>query len=779
MHQQILTSPDNEDLIFSLNTKELLKFSPRMVELFGKGFVNQVNSIEKFEKLAPLPGEFGSREVCYPELFDVKATLKLQENFVGKEVEEIGWYNPEFNTIHILIFPLSAENAFNLTYGQVIEYLDKLNKPAVLFDSTMEKVLLTNHSLIKILLQPLSQLGKGFSVSDFFIDKSVFEGLMNWIESNSNTHYVETKLLLKLSAGCWFEIALSKVKVDEDLRVLAIFKDINELVASSKNQDRKNLIFSRLSEVQNLFLSKKKDFNAYQIFLDSILDISSAKYGFIGEVKEENNGSMSMKIHAVTDFSKEGKASFQLIDKLKDDNFFFRHFDNLFGACIKTAEVICENDPPSNPYSSNKKIAGHPQILNFLGIPITAGEKVIGLIGLGNKPGGFNKTDIEDLKPFASTYSVILGALESEERNIKLQEDSSEKALILSTVGDHSPDTIVVLDEEFQIRFLSPGFKKHFKMNVKDEVARNKIRNIITKTLTPKYFQSDNQYRSRIKILLKNNEDRWLETSINIFEGQGDKKIIAFIRDVTVQVKSEHSLRDSLRKEKEFKDFLSDFMSIVAHEFKTPLATIMSSLDISEYYLSESSDMHGDSQNLNKHIQKMRSEVENLHKIVVNSLAFEKYIKENATIKSKKLKLNNFVISTLKQYGYFDQIQFSTDFSDDYEVKWDEFLMQTTIVNLVSNALKFNKGSVDPKVYLMKDESGLKILIEDFGVGISKKDLPFIFTPYFRGSNARDVEGTGLGLIAVKNFVKLHGGQVNVDSIEGEGTKVQVLFSKL
>lgn len=774
MESKLLTQPENEDLIFSLVDLRVLKVSARVKRLLSEIDWENVLTLEDFERIAPLPGSFGKRGECYPRLIDVKSIIALSEIQGGGDFLELGWYNPQSESIHLLLFPISVESSFCTTFDGVRHYMDRLQKPAVLFDFLLERVVAANRELYDVIYQPLSVLGQGFRVEDFFIEGSVFQDLMNWKNSADISYTADLQLRLKDSGGCWFEVGFSKVKIGQVIHVLAVFRDIDEAVKLRQRQSKKSLITSRLSKVQNSFLSKTPDFNPYQLFLDAILDISGAAYGFVGEVGDSQTGQRLMKIHAVTDFSLESESARQLLNKLKDDNFFFSHFDNLFGACIRNGEVICENNPPTNPHSSNRKIVGHPQISNFLGIPILNGASVVGLIGLGNKTGGFYESDVEDLQPFASTYSVILNALENEERNHLLQKDSSDKSLILSTVGDHSPDTIVVLDAQMQINFLSPGYKKHFGVVISETDARQKIKTLVIKTLADKYRQSEEHYRSRLRIRTLDQDNRWLETSLNIFDSGSDKKIIAFVREVTTQVKSELSLKASLKKERQFKHFLSEFMSVLAHEFKTPLATIMSSLELSDYYLEA---MDGkESEMIRNHLKKMRQEAENLHRIVLNSLTYERFVKEEVQLKKESLRLGPFVEETLEQYGFSSRVELESGVPPELKVHWDRFLMQTTIVNLVGNAIKYTTGKRKPVVSIKTRDSGFSLSVEDYGIGIAEKDLPYIFTPFFRGDNAQKVEGTGMGLIAVKNFVRLHGGHIKVSSKLSQGAVFTLIF---
>ncbi|WP_268036935.1 sensor histidine kinase [Algoriphagus sp. PAP.12] len=773
-NDKIITYPDNEDIVFSLKDDSIIKFSVRLKEVFPEFPWDTITSLSDFEKVAKLPEQFGARVLSYPKFVNIKASYILNNKSVNLLVKELGWYNVNTNTIHILIYPGQIESNFTASFKEVVSYMERLQKPAVLFDYNLENVFSTNYELIEILCDPLSTLGNGFQVGDFFLDQNVFEDILIWKLSESISLTKDLLLRLKIPTGNWFEVTFSKLKVEGSNYILAVLKDVDSLIKVHQNQLKKNLILSRLTEVQNLFLAKTQDFDPYKLFLDAILDVSYANYGFVGEVRKGLDGKTFMKIHAVTDFGDQGRASKELLKKLEDDNFLFRHFDNLFGACIKTGQVIKENNPPSNPYSSNKVVNGHPKITNFLGIPILNGKEVVGLIGLGNKMGGFTDSDVEDLKPFATTYSVILNALDNEERNQELQKESSEKALILSTVGDHSPDTIVVLDRDFQFKFLSPSYIKHFGRGIEEKEAKRKIRSIINRTISPNYLQANQTYRSRLRITNLEGEHRWLETSINIFEEEDKKKIIAFIREVTLQVKSEHSLKASLKKERQFKMFLSEFMGIVAHEFKTPLATILSSLEISDYYLGQ---VQGEGfEKLKHHLEKIKIESDTLHRIAVNSLEYERFVEEEVVLKRELFSLNDFVEKVISQYGLTDQVLFVSKMPKEFQVNWDSFLMQTTIVNLIKNAIKFSKGKDRPIISIHSDKNGFSIHVQDYGIGISSKDLPYIFTPFYRGGNANDIEGTGLGLIAVKNFVKLHGGEVEIKSKVNEGTLAIMTF---
>ena len=93
-----------------------------------------------------------------------------------------------------------------------------------------------------------------------------------------------------------------------------------------------------------------------------------------------------------------------------------------------------------------------------------------------------------------------------------------------------------------------------------------------------------------------------------------------------------------------------------------------------------------------------------------------------------------------------------------------------SMVNLLSNALKYSAGRQTPEVLLEFKETMLRIRVKDFGIGIPDQDIPHLFQSFFRGSNVDQINGTGLGLAIVKHIVRIHGGDINVWSSKGDGS---------
>lgn len=237
--------------------------------------------------------------------------------------------------------------------------------------------------------------------------------------------------------------------------------------------------------------------------------------------------------------------------------------------------------------------------------------------------------------------------------------------------------------------------------------------------------------------------------------------------------KSRSELSVALEKEKDLNDLKSRFISMASHEFRTPLTTILSSaVLISEYKNPEQEEKK------QKHIKRIQSSVNNLNDILSDFLSISKLEEGKIHADMSLFDLNslmNEIASDMRQNLKAGQ-KIVINYNGDKMVFLDTKLVKNILFNLISNAIKFSSEGksivLDADVYANE----IKIAIQDQGIGISEEDLKHLFERFYRGKNAFNIQGTGLGLHIVGNYVDIMKGHLHLTSKLNEGTRIEITF---
>lgn len=236
--------------------------------------------------------------------------------------------------------------------------------------------------------------------------------------------------------------------------------------------------------------------------------------------------------------------------------------------------------------------------------------------------------------------------------------------------------------------------------------------------------------------------------------------------DITERKKLEDSLRDNIEREKELNDLKSRFVSTTSHEFRTPLSSILLGSDalISYWKKLDEEQIKTRLQRIKEqalHMTDLVNEVMNLSRIQEGKMEF--YPEDMDIVKVCKNAIEGF------NTHLTDKITFECPFSS-LVMKLDSRLINQVINNVVNNAIKYSPGKSVIKVHLKKTDTEMLLSVTDKGIGIPMADQKLLFTAFFRGSNAKLIQGNGLGLNIIKESLKLHGGDITFKSTEGKGT---------
>ena len=169
----------------------------------------------------------------------------------------------------------------------------------------------------------------------------------------------------------------------------------------------------RKERLLNLLRQALQDYNLNQDFknttaqlLDGILLLTESAYGFIAEQQHDPQGNPYLKINAMTDITWD-ESSRHRYQEMPSQGLEFRNLDTLYGAVLRSGEPIIANDPPHDPLSRGLP-PGHPPLNAFIGIPLYHDKTLVGMVGLANRPGGYDEALLEFLAPFLSTCANLI-----------------------------------------------------------------------------------------------------------------------------------------------------------------------------------------------------------------------------------------------------------------------------------------------------------------------------------------------------------------------------------
>lgn len=229
----------------------------------------------------------------------------------------------------------------------------------------------------------------------------------------------------------------------------------------------------------------------------------------------------------------------------------------------------------------------------------------------------------------------------------------------------------------------------------------------------------------------------------------------------------EEELRNALIKEKELSNLKSNIISVVSHEYRTPLATILSSSELLEYYSDQWSK-----DKKKCHFQRIQSSVHHLTQLVNDVLVLNKTEVGKLLFNPTALDLLMFCPELIAEFQLTVKTQHRILFKTTglaCVACFDEKLLRQLLTNLLSNAIKYSDQEADIQFLLIWTSDSVTFQICDQGIGILKAEIAQLFEAFYRGSNVGTISGTGLGLAIVKKCVELHNGEINVES-NGNGT---------
>ncbi|MFK7954188.1 MAG: PAS domain S-box protein [Ekhidna sp.] len=371
----------------------------------------------------------------------------------------------------------------------------------------------------------------------------------------------------------------------------------------------------------------------------------------------------------------------------------------------------------------------------------------------------------------------------------KLKQENEFREIQLKKLFEKSLDALITIDSKGLIKEWSPQAEAIFGYTEAEIIGERLSEKIVPHAHREGHEKGMDHYHNtghgpvlntRIEIigLRKSGEIFPIELTVFPVEHQNETFFTAFVRDITELKKSKEDVEKALKRQTELNNLKSQFISMTSHELRTPLTTIRSNTELLNYQLDNFDRL--DKSKLKKNVSRIETNVERLNQLVTNILMIGQLDSQKVPFDPESTDIFEFIQeAVLPDFISRRQPISCSKEGIPFKVKIDKRLFGHIMNNLIENALKYSEGSEKkPELFLDFYDDHLALHVKDHGMGIPEEEQEKLFDTFFRASNVGNIQGTGLGLSIVNEFVKIHGGDIKVDSAVGKGTTFIITFPK-
>ena len=213
------------------------------------------------------------------------------------------------------------------------------------------------------------------------------------------------ELIAQTSAGVIFPVELTVSAVDGEMIYVASLRDLTDRKLAEQHIERSDRLFRAISTASQQYIREGNVDETFAIVLNEVLDITESEYGFVSEVLYEPTGEPYIRTYALTNIAWNDEM--RAIYDAMAPNLEFKNLKTLFGTVLTTGEVVIANDTATDPRRCGLP-PGHPPLDRFCGLPIHHSGELVGMIGLSNRPQGYDLELVEFLEPFLAACGNII-----------------------------------------------------------------------------------------------------------------------------------------------------------------------------------------------------------------------------------------------------------------------------------------------------------------------------------------------------------------------------------
>lgn len=328
------------------------------------------------------------------------------------------------------------------------------------------------------------------------------------------------------------------------------------------------------------------------------------------------------------------------------------------------------------------------------------------------------------------------------------------------------PDGVIMLDPDLRISFMNEQAKSLFQMSEWEDPSGRQL----TVHLVPKLMKD-------VVPALRKKPKNVSEITHEVEYGIGPEKMILRLSTIPLVDRNRVGIGmmkvlHDITREREIDRMKSEFISIAAHQLRTPLSAVKWVLK-----MIIDGDMGNITSEQKKFLMKGFASNERMINLVNDLLSVSRIEEGRFLFEFQKMNIIDILKSVLSESEHAiaskqQRLSFAPPTRDFPPLVCDPAKIRIVIQNLIDNAIRYTPAGGSIAITAAKNDKEVKISVSDTGIGIPKLQQRKLFTKFFRGSNVLKIspDGTGLGLFIVRNIIRTHGGEVSVKSEEGKGS---------
>ncbi len=545
--------------------------------------------------------------------------------------------------------------------------------------------------------------------------------------------------------------------------------------------DLASRMLAHVAQIHRQTIVEQSPVKALNRVLQAVLDLTESQFGFVGEVLHDEEGKPFLRSYAVTNIGWNEEMR-SLYERYITVGLDFRNLDTLFGKVLRTGETLITNDPSNHPAAGGLP-PGHPPLNSFAGIVIHAGQEVVGMCGLANRPGGYGEADVELIKPILNAAGMLIHGLRVMRDLGAAPQLAEGESSLRNAMVEAAGECVVIVDAQGRIIAFNPAATARFGWTESEVLGLPASALLATSEDRPAceaLFSHSTPEPQTAELHAATRDGQALRIEMTVARiSSGDAiRTAAFIKDITTGRTAGTTMQKGLNMQEEPQRGNMPFIAIVSHEIRTPLATIASALD-----LLSGKELDDEARG---YLDAAQSASESLIDLVGRVLDFSRLeAEEERPMQAVPFSPDTLLRTLATQFKPAAEAQglgLTLDCGIDSALllSGDEIRIRQILSNLFSNAIKFtSKGSV--RIAGRTDVVGggwqrLTVDVVDTGIGISAEFCERLFAQFSQAdtSLSRARSGTGLGLAISRSLATRMGGSLELIGTSSAGSHFQL-----